>query len=330
MAAFQNNLLVRLHKWAVRQDENFLTEVFAFLLNHLAESEPEAATEIVARITGGAICLSPQQIRVLEVRTQITGEEGIPDIELRTAQHFVIIEVKNEAEATQDQLNRYRRLLDQSPVASKGLILLTRYPVNVSGADYYLRWYQVAEYLEQESRKYVFKPASQFLIDQCLGFLKARNMTMSQVTWELPTGIRSMRTLAEMLAEAAAACGLRASIKGNSDWIGIFLDGKLFWAGIVFDSPERLVFGTHYANVNPELAEALGVGFVYEWDSKDGHEWRRDIDLEAEEIHFFARSKASQMQFLEQFLRENLELAKKIIEKGADPEQPTTDQADDE
>src|ERR1700722_2549593 len=101
MAGFQNNLLVRLHKWAVRHDENFLTETFAYLLEYLAENEPEAAAEIVARITSGIITLSPQHMRVLEVRTQISGEEGIPDIELRTGQHFVIIEVKSEAEATE-------------------------------------------------------------------------------------------------------------------------------------------------------------------------------------------------------------------------------------
>ena len=251
-------------------------------------------------------------MRVLEVRTQIGGEEGIPDIELRTGQHFVIIEVKSEADATEDQLRRYRRLLDQSTVQSKGLILLTRYPVSVVGADHYLRWYQVAELIGLESSRYQFKATSQFLVDQFLGFLKARNMTMGQVTWEMTTGVRSLRNLADMLYEAATACQLKAQIRGNPYWIGIHLDGRQYWAGISFSAPERLVFGTDYASVDPEAAVALGVGSCGEWQDKGGHEWWRDVDLESEEIHFFARSKASQMQFLEQFLRENYDLAKKV------------------
>src|ERR1022692_2861743 len=208
MAAFQNNLLVRLHKWAFRQDENFLTVTFAYPLEYLAENEAEAAAEIVSRITGGIIILSPQHMRVLEERTQISGEEVIPDIELRTGQHFVIIEVKSQAKASEDQLRRYRRLLDQSPVASKGLVLLTRYPVSVVGADHYMRWYQIAEWIGLESSRYRFKATSEFLVNQFLGFLKARNMTMGQITWELPIGVRSLRTLTDMLYEAAAACGL--------------------------------------------------------------------------------------------------------------------------
>ena len=51
MAAFQNNLLVRLHKWAFRQDENFLTETFAYVLEYLCEHEPEAASDIIFRLT---------------------------------------------------------------------------------------------------------------------------------------------------------------------------------------------------------------------------------------------------------------------------------------
>ena len=85
---------------------------------------------------------------------------------------------------------------------------------------------------------------------------------MSQVTWELPTGVRSMRTLADMLHEAAVACGFQAAIKGDSEWMGIFINHKQFWAGIIFNTPERLVVGTENLCVDPELAKALGVGKI--------------------------------------------------------------------
>ena len=325
MASVQNNLFMRLRKWAVRQDENFLTETFAYLLEYLAENEPEAAAEIVARVTGAIVMLSPQQIRGLIIRTQISGDEGIPDIELRTAEHFVIIEVKSEAEVTENQLGRYRRVLQASEVDSKGLVLLTRYPTSVPGADHYFRWYQVAEWIHQEASKYRFKAVSQFLVDQFLGFMKARNMTMSQITWELPTGVRSMRALADMLYEAAVACQLKAQIRGNSYWIGIHVDGRQYWAGISFFAPERLVFGTDYAPVDSEAAEALGVGSNGRMAGQTRSRMVARNRPRIGRIHFFARSKASQMQFLEQFLRENYDLAKKITVPGTTDAGPSAE-----
>ena len=230
--AFQKNLLIRLHKWAIRQDENFLTESFAYLLEFLVENEPAAASHIISQLTGGLIELLPQHIRSLGIRTQISGEEGIPDIELRTSRHFVIIEVKSEAAATEDQLRRYRRILNNVDAATKGLILLTRFPVAVPGADHYFRWYQIAEWISWESRNYSFRATSQFLVEQFLGFLKERNMTMGQITWELPMGVRSLRTLADMLYEAAIACDMKGQVKWSHDYLALFLDGRKFWAGI--------------------------------------------------------------------------------------------------
>lgn len=316
MASFQSNLFVRLHKWAFRQDENFLTETFAYLLEYLTENEPEAASELVSQITSGIVTLTPQQVRGLKIRTQISGDDGIPDIELRTSHHFVIIEVKSEAEATEEQLARYRRTLALSGVASTGLILLSRYPASAEGAHHYFRWYQIAELIYQESNKYKFKAESQFLVEQFLGFLKARNMTMGQVTWEMTTGIRSMRNLVDMLYEAAAACGLKAQIAGNRDMMFVYLDGRNYWAGIRYTNPESIHFATWNLKVDPQKVEELGVGTTFQWfNDKTQCGWQNDVNLELEEVHFFARSKVSQMQFLEQFLRENLELAQKVIIK---------------
>lgn len=77
------NLLVRLHKWASRQDENFLTECFAHLLVHLVDHEPEAACNILGRLTNGFLRLAVSDLRFLEVTTQITTLEGRPDLEIR-------------------------------------------------------------------------------------------------------------------------------------------------------------------------------------------------------------------------------------------------------
>jgi hypothetical protein len=195
----------------------------------------------------------------------------------------------------------------------------------VAGADHYLRWYEVAELIGLESSRYQFKATSQFLVDQFLGFLKARNMTMGQVTWEMTTGVRSLRNLVEMLYEAAAACDVRAEIRGHSEAIQVFLDGRKYIAEIRYNAPELLRFGTSSAPVDPRKVEELGIGTTWQWrDDRTKVGWERDINLESEDVHFFARSKASQMQFLEQFLRENLEYAKKVVvtETGGNQSSP--------
>lgn len=45
------NIFARLHKWATRQDENFLTESLAILLEHLLILAPAVATRLIRRLT---------------------------------------------------------------------------------------------------------------------------------------------------------------------------------------------------------------------------------------------------------------------------------------
>src|SRR5262249_57144768 len=108
--------------------------------------------------------------------------------EMRIAnKKLAIVEVKSQSEVNAEQLGRYRRFLEGSRAGSTALVLLTRYPAAVaeSGArpDAFVRWYQVAEWLQQERHRYAFQAVSAFLVDQFLAFLTARNMTMGQVTW---------------------------------------------------------------------------------------------------------------------------------------------------
>jgi hypothetical protein len=316
----RNNLLLRLHKWAVRQDENFLTEALAHLLQHLLDEEPEAAVRLLESLTAGFFRLRPADARQVELRTQIILAEGTPDLEIRTTRQLAFVEVKSESAVDEGQLGRYRRLLAGSGIPSTALILLTRYPANLREGgerpDTFVRWYQVAEWLDEESHRYRFKPVSSYLVSQFLGFLGARNMVMGQVTWELFGGARALRTLADMLYETAAACGLQAQLFGRWDYMGIKMGPNLkqpdYYIGLYYDRPEILFFETWYKRVDPEVAARFGIDGVFEWKTGSGHGWRRTLDLQSEEAHFSVRSKARQMQLLEEFLRECLDTVRRI------------------
>lgn len=332
--AFQNNLLVRLHKWAARQDENFLTETFVHLLVHLSENERESAARIVSKVTGQIISLTQEQMHLLELGTQTSGEDGITDIELRTPHHFVIIEVKSGSSAGEDQLRRYREKLTKSKAGSNnlatGLFMLTRNPVSIPrypehefGADGYFRWYDVAEWIEGELGTPQFKVESQFLVQQFLGFLQARRMTMEKVTWHYLDGVSSFHSLLAMIEEAATALKLEPDfVMGRSrDFVGFYLCNKRFWIGILFSRPNEIRFNTQVNfRIASEKIEPLGVGesVKAKWHP-DGLTWERFKALDSEEIHFFSRSKAGQMQWLESFLKESVALANQIEKPSVPP-----------
>jgi hypothetical protein len=331
MVSPENNLLVRLHKGAWRQDENFLTEALAHLLRHLLENEPQAAANLLGYLTEGFFALGYEEARGVEVRTQTFTAEGTPDLQLRAGEQLAILEVKSESDVREEQLSRYRDLLRDSGTPSTALVLLTRYPVTLSEGKErpkHVRWYQVAEWLDQERSRYQFQPVSAYLVNQFLDFLSARNMIMGQVTWELPGGVRALRALRDMLYEAAVSTGYRAQFRVGQDYIGVHLDKPNYWAGIYYDRPEVLIFETCARKVRQDAAERPNLpGRVYKWTTEQALGWYRELNLDSEAIHFFARSPASQRQVLEQFLRE----CRKTVEdieireeaKGAPPSEPS-------
>jgi hypothetical protein len=135
MALPGDNLLVRLHKWAERQDENFLTEAFAYLLQHLLDQEPEAAVGLLAALTDGFFQLRAEEARLVEVCPHRAKDTGTPDLEVRTAQQLALFEVKAGSEPNLAQLRRYRGVLRDSGCPSTRLILLTRYPTSLATGE---------------------------------------------------------------------------------------------------------------------------------------------------------------------------------------------------
>ena len=90
-----NNLLIPLHKWAKNQDENFLTEILVFLLNHYVQYEPESAVWLINRITGDELDLSEKDLSGLSIESQPPRTaEGVPDIKIATPRVICFIEVK--------------------------------------------------------------------------------------------------------------------------------------------------------------------------------------------------------------------------------------------
>lgn len=329
MGLLANNLFLRLHKWAARQDENFLTESLSLILEHLLVLAPAVGTRLIAKLTDGFINLSPEDASAIEIRPQVESGQGRPDLEIGSPHRLVWIEVKAESELRTGQLAGYRVLLSESGVKQTRLGLLTRYPEVFKAddvrPDFEVRWFEFADWLEGEiSAADEAGDVAGFLARQLLDFLEARSMTLAQVGKYMPEGLRALSNLMNMLVEAAGACQVAVKKAPGWDNIGLTLDGLRYWVGVNYTEPEKLWFGTR-GRIDPDAAVKLGVGEMSEESWVPGrYRWWRGIELDSEPVHFFSRSKISQMQWLEGFLRECLAQASSIetADQSPIPEQP--------
>jgi hypothetical protein len=320
------NLFARLHKWAIRQDENFLTESLAVLLEVFLDREPAVGVRLVNSFTNGFISVDPSLTVRLEIRTQISTAEGRPDLELRMPDRLAVFEVKCESELRRGQLEGYREYLRSQNFPRTLLVLLSKYaPVfaeDMEHPDLIVRWYEVADALERELiGSTLADPICQFLCEQFHGFLKEQNMAIAQVSWQLSEGARALRSFLVMLQEAAKACQVTARKSMSLESIGFVLDGGKYWLGLNLEEPQKLWFGTR-SRIDPAAAERLGEGIVesgVDW-VPGGYRWWRAGELESEEVHFYNRSKVGQIQWLERFLAECLDTARRI----ETPDQPPT------
>ncbi|HTU88800.1 MAG TPA: hypothetical protein VMF69_01770 [Gemmataceae bacterium] len=317
------NLFARLHKWAIRQDENFLTESFAVVLEQLLILAPEVGVRLVSRLTGGFIELPTGDAGAIDIHTQVETGSGRPDLEISTKDRLAWIEVKAESPLRAGQLEGYRVLLAESGIKHTRLVLLTQYPevfqADETRPDLEVRWFDVADWLESELPAVeAANEIASFLARQFLDFLRERNMNLTQVGKYMPEGMRALANMLNMLNEAAIACKVPAKRAANWEYIGLRLDGQKYWFGLTYENPDELSFATR-CRIDTEAAVRLGEGELGEENWIPGrHRWWRVAELSSESVHFFSRSKVGQLRWLENFLRECLDMARSI----ETPEQP--------
>jgi hypothetical protein len=115
-----------------------------------------------------------------------------------------------------------------------------------------------------------------------------------------------------MLSEAAKGCHVSVNKSVSLEAIGYELDHGKYWLGLILEEPHQLWFGT-CCRIDSGAAIRLGEGTLeFEDGVPGGYRWWRAGELESEQVHFYHRSKVGQLQWLEKFLHECLEMARKI------------------
>ena len=241
-----NNLLVSLHNLASSQDENFLTEIFAFLLNFFSIHENKSAIQIMNLITDGKFRPSVKDLNSIDITTQINTSEGRPDIKIETKTHLIYIEVKVDSDFGTDQLKRYKKALSLSQKTTL-LITLTRYHHVLHKADippdFGVRWSQLSDWLNELN---LINNVSIFVTNQFITLLKKRGVAMKEISWQLKDGITGLINLIDVISEALAATNINKIKKSAGwDWRGYYIEEK-FFVGIYFNQPNLIIFNLNF------------------------------------------------------------------------------------
>jgi hypothetical protein len=308
----ENNLLTKLQKWAVHQEENFVTESFVHLLLHVIKYEPAIALKILDKVSGSKLCINSSQIQHVRVRTQPYTQQGRPDIEIRYHDFLLFVEVKINSDFGKNQLNQYKKELSKSGMASTVLTTITKYPF-VSYKNAFLkkpnidiRWHEISDLIYMEK---CTDAVSQYLLDQFVGLLSERGIAMDKVSWELKEGMISFQNLIGLLGESLDSIKIPVRRVTSLDWWGYYTTDKKLFFGVYLDNPDIVTINSEEVkfkkNVNFKINPLVG--------RFNGDRWQNDLELSSEEIHFFSRSKASQIECLEKFVKESIDFVKKVI-----------------
>jgi hypothetical protein len=316
-----DNLLTMLNKGA-KQDESFVTDAFVHLLWHLLKNEPEAATKLLRLLTSGLLAISSECTAQVRIITQVSTSTGRPDIEIRSPDWLIYVEVKVNSPIDQSQLTRYLDALGRSGTKNTGLVLLTRYPETVNGLEKQpgfcqTRWCEVADWLQAEKAR-MHDPISVYLTNQFVSFLGDRNIAMRQVTSELAPGLTSLRSLLLMVGEALHRCELKFKQNAAWDYIGYYCHRNKYWVGIYFDEPDSLCFETYEFDLAADAFEPAAIGGKLEdhWQGGGRKKWTDQLDMAPSPGDFFVLSSAEQIQRVSQFVKSCIDRAARIEASG--------------
>lgn len=281
MAGPTRNVFSSLNRYAHRQEENFLTESLAYILEVLLLREPLSLQHIFNLLAGLDVTIDQQELRII---TQESTETGRPDLVLEQIKEFtVFVEIKHDSPLGVEQLEHYLEELTLRPGAYHQLVLLTRSrhsmrQTSLDPQEYRLVcWYQIAGLLSELP---MTDPVPIYLVDEFLSFLEEKEMSMEKVEWEYIRGVPAMRHLANMLGTAIAETLPDMSVTKTAgwSWIGYYL-AEDFFIGFRYNDNMQIVVENDRGN-KPSLKKTLNL----------------------EKSHFFALEAGEQLETLINFV----------------------------
>jgi hypothetical protein len=282
------NVFSVLSRYGSGEEENYLTEAFAFLLRLLLEYQPNIGLALVNKLCGfpEENCFTNSQS--VAISTQIIIDEGRPDIEIRDGRDtLVYVEIKHDAHLGTGQLEYYKRKLIEANFPNKELVLLTRSRILAQETTlkfdeyHHVCWYEIHYWL---SKFNVQDEVCKYFIESFMLFLEGKRMSVKQVTWEYIQGVPALIALTTMMEVALveAMPNVKLGRTAGWTWRGFNLNGGSYWCGIRYNQPLLVVFENNGGN-NPT--------------------YKCDLDLNG--FHFFSLTQTEQLECLINFFKDS-------------------------
>lgn len=281
------NIFISLAQYASRQDENFLSEAFVYLISMMLEKDKPVGISILQKISGLKSQSWYSEKEQISISTQITVEGDRPDIAINVSNKKVVfVEVKHDSSLGEEQLERYYSHLEKTPYEEKQLVLLTRSRRSIQETNlettkfHHICWYEISSWLSDINSK---DQIVTYLIRQFIEFLKDKDMSMEKITWEYMRGLPAMKNFLDMLGAAISEANPELTTKKTIGWSwgGYYLEGSIF-IGIRFSNHLIVTFENDTGN-NPSFTKTLSL----------------------EETHFFSLSAGEQLEILVSFIKES-------------------------
>jgi hypothetical protein len=328
-----NNLLVRLSRYASYQEENFLTEVFAYLLEYLVVNDPRVGQSLLQRITNDVFDLSAYSPGQVMVSSQDHIEQGITDVKISSPDFVIIFENKVEAQLGARQLERYAEWLSAQSGRRYLLILLTKYVhggSDDSSSQINLRWIHLSNFLLEEMAQPGIDPTSKYLVSEVYGFLRAKGLSVTGARSSLSKAVSEYRLrnaevksvgslkknpeLAELhtilFMMRTALHSVRPGTKTRfatgqtsrrgAPWLGWNLDSSDCFFGIYVDDPDTLVFETFRHKIRVDQLRRGSMGQIFR--SYGAERWEAALDLARDEGVLYTKSPVAQLETMEEFI----------------------------
>ena len=130
---------------------------------------------------------------------------------------------------------------------------------------------------------------------------------METVSWELKEGVRSFRSLVDMIGEALRLHDIAIHQKSGAwNYYGYYVAEGGMFVGFYLDEPTVVVVETTRQTTKAD-------DFEPEVGQFENGKWTNSVELSSESVHFFSRSRASQMQFLEAWIGDSVDFGQKVL-----------------
>jgi len=287
-----------------RHAEDYLTEAFAHVLRELLARQHAVGVDLANRLCGADGDFGFREDETVSVETQQTTAYGRPDMALSAPGKLAFIEVKDESWLHDGQPERYVKALEAAGVPHTRLVLLTRYAVEVPQEIERLRCVRWSEMHGWLSEVPTDDAVASYLVCEFARFLKEKGMAIRKVGWELAPGLVAFGDFIAVLDAAWERADIKARKgppRGTATYFGWMIDSPKYWLGVSYEErPLRLCFQLCRgcsAAVKEQAGKVVPAGATsFEGDSFF-------LDLEDENVCFFALGEGRQIDALTEFIR---------------------------